>query len=90
VQQFLDVGVDVRQLTGYRGVTFSVFDGKISTTGINVDINRISLDAPVSVVWTDDYAHAARLMHTFEMLWEQAIPAVQRIEELLKEGPPEV
>jgi len=83
VQQHLDVGYDVRQLTGYRGVTFSVFDEKFSTTGVNVDINRISLDEPVSVVWTDDDAHAARLVYTFEMLWEQAIPAARQIEELL-------
>ena len=66
VQQHLDIGVDVRQLTGYRGVTFSVFDEKFSTSGINVDTTRISLDAPVSVVWTDDYAHAARLMYTLK------------------------
>jgi len=87
VQRHLDIGVDVRQLTGYRGVTFTVFDEKISTSWINVDINRISLDAPVSVVWTDDYAYAAHLMYTFEMLWKQTISAAQRIEELLKEEP---
>jgi hypothetical protein len=27
-------------------------------------------------------------MATFEMAWEQAIPVAERIEELLKEGPP--
>jgi hypothetical protein len=86
VQQHLDIGVDVRQLTGYRGIMFSVFDKKISTSAINVDIDCISLDTPVSMVWTDDSAYAAYLMSTFEMLWEQAIPATRRIEELLKEG----
>ncbi|HYA60494.1 MAG TPA: helix-turn-helix domain-containing protein [Candidatus Acidoferrum sp.] len=86
VQQHLDIGADVRQLTGYQGIMFSVFDKKISTSAINVDIDRISLDTPVSLVWTDDPAYAACLMSTFEMLWKQAIPAAQRIEELLKEG----
>ena len=52
---------------------------------INVDTNRISLDAPVSVVRTDD-AYASRLIDAFVMLWKQAIPAAQRIEQLLKEG----
>ena len=88
VQKHLDAGVDVHQFTGYRGVTFSVFDKKISTSGINVDIDRTSLDAPVSVIWTDDLAHAARLMYTFEMLWKQAISAAQWIEKLVKERAP--
>jgi sugar-specific transcriptional regulator TrmB len=88
VQQHLDAGVNVHQLTGYRGVTFSVFDKKISTSGINIDIDRTSLDVPVSVIWTDDYAYAARLMYTFEMLWKQAISAAPWIEKLLKEGAP--
>jgi sugar-specific transcriptional regulator TrmB len=89
VRQHLDIGADIRQLGGYRGVMFSVFDKKISTSGINVDINRLSLDTPMSMIWTDDPAYAAYLNSTFELLWEQAIPAAQRIEELLKEGPPQ-
>jgi sugar-specific transcriptional regulator TrmB len=86
VQQHLDIGADVRQLTGYQGILFSVFDRKISTSAINVDINRLSLDTPISLLWTDDPMYAAYLIATFELLWEQAVPAAQRIEELLKEG----
>jgi len=48
----------------------------------------MSLDEPVSALWSDDPAYANYLASTFELLWEQAIPAAQRIEELLKEGPP--
>jgi len=44
----------------------------------------------MSMIRTDDPAYAAYLMSTFELLWEQAIPAAQRIEELLKEVPPQV
>ena len=58
-------------------------------SAINVDINRFSLDTPMSMIWTDDPAYAACLMSAFELLWEQAIPAAQRIEELLKEEPPQ-
>ena len=89
VQQLLDIGNDVRQLTGYRGILFSVFDRKISTSAINVDINRMSLDTPMSLLWTDDPTYADYLISTFEMLWERSVPAAQRIEELLKEGPPQ-
>jgi sugar-specific transcriptional regulator TrmB len=90
VQQHLDIGADVRQLGGYRGIMFSVFDDKVSTSGINVDIERMSLDTPMTMMWTDDPTYAQYLISTFELLWEQAIPAVQQIEELLKEGPPQI
>jgi hypothetical protein len=30
------------------------------------------------------------LASTFEVLWTQSVPAAQRIEELLKEGPPQI
>jgi len=87
VQQQLDIGADVRHLTEYRGIMFSVFDKKISTSAINVDINRLSLDTSMSMIWTDDPTHAQYLISTFELLWKQAVPAAQRIEELLKEKP---
>jgi sugar-specific transcriptional regulator TrmB len=90
IQQHLDIGESVRQLTGYRGIMFSVFDKKISTSAIDVDINRVSLDTSMSMLWTDDPTYAKYLVSTFEMLWEQAVPAAKRIEELLKEGPPHV
>jgi hypothetical protein len=56
---------------------------------INADLKRVSLDEPVSVLWTDDPAYAQYLVSTFEILWEWSIPAAERIEELLKEGPPQ-
>jgi hypothetical protein len=69
---------------------FSVFDKKISMSAINADIDRISLDTPVSYVWTDNPTYAKYLLSTFEWLWERSAPAAQRIEELLKEGPPDI
>jgi sugar-specific transcriptional regulator TrmB len=87
VQQHLDIGVDVRHLTEYRGIMFSVFDRKTSTSAINVDINRISLDTSMTMLWTDDPTYAEYLITTFEMLWTQSVPATQRIQELLKEKP---
>jgi hypothetical protein len=86
-QQHLGIGIDVRHLTEYRGIMFSVFDRKFSTSAINVDINHLSLDTSMSMIWTDDSTYAKYLVSTFELLWEQSVPAAQRIEELLKEGP---
>jgi sugar-specific transcriptional regulator TrmB len=88
IQQHLDMGMEVHHFDKYAGLLFFVFDKKISVSGINVDVKRVSLNEPLSVLWTDDLTYAQYLVSTFEMLWEQAVPAAQRIEELLKEGPP--
>ena len=94
VQELLDIGEDVRHLEGYRGIYFGVLDKRMSFTAINVDsaihedVWRISLDEAINVLLTDDLTNAEYLASTFELLWEQSVPAAQRIEELLKEGPP--
>ncbi|HYA60633.1 MAG TPA: helix-turn-helix domain-containing protein, partial [Candidatus Acidoferrum sp.] len=87
IQQHLDMEMEVKHLDKYTGITFFVFDKKISMSAINVDMKHISLNEPVSVLWTDDPTYADYLASTFEILWEQATPADQRIEELLKEKP---
>ncbi len=90
IQQHLDVGMEVRHFDKYTGVIFAVWDRKTSMSAINVDIKRVSLNEPISVLWTDDTSYAQYLYSTFELLWGQAVPAAQRIEELLKEGPPQI
>jgi sugar-specific transcriptional regulator TrmB len=90
IQQHLDAGYDIRQLTGYRGIIFAVFDRKTTISAINVDIKSISLNETISALWTDDPAYTNYLVSTFELLWKLAKPAAQRIEELLREGPPAV
>jgi len=90
VQESLDIGVDVHHLSQYGGIYFGVFDRKFSISAINIDFRRMSLDEPISALYSDDPIYAAYLVSTFEILWEQAVPAAQRIEELLKEGPPQV
>jgi sugar-specific transcriptional regulator TrmB len=87
-QELLDIGEDIRYLSKYRGIYFAVVDGRFCVSAINVDVRRITLDEPVSLLWTNDITYADYLTSTFERLWEQAMPAAERIEELLKEGPP--
>ena len=89
IQQHLDLEMEVRHLDKYSGIMFFVFDKKISMTAINIP-RKVSLNEPISVLWTDDATYADYLASTFEILWEQAIPAEKRIEELLKESPPQV
>jgi hypothetical protein len=83
--------MEVRHFDKYSGLLFFVFDEKICLNVINIaDVKRVSLNIPLSVLWTDDPAYAQYLISTFEMVWQQSIPAEQRIQELLKQGPPQV
>jgi len=89
-QELLNIGEDIRHYDQYQGLFFGVIDRKICFSSINADISRISLDEPSILLWTTDPIYAEYLASTFEMLWERSVPAAQRIEELLKEGPPQV
>ena len=90
VKEALDIGEEVRHLDGYRGVYFAVLDRKICLHGINLDIKHLSLNQPIAMLYTDDPTYADYLKETFEMLWQQSVPAARRIEELQKQGPPQV
>jgi len=90
VQELLDMGQDVRHFNQYQGIYFGVMDRKYCVNAINADIKRMSLDEPVLGFYTNDAVYVNSLIYTFEVLWEQAVPAAQRIEELLNEGPPQV
>jgi HTH-type transcriptional regulator, sugar sensing transcriptional regulator len=89
VNEALGVGEEIRHLESYEGVYLAVIDKKICLHGINLDIKRISLNQPIAVLYTDDPTYAQYLVATFEMLWKQALPAEQRVEELKKQGPPQ-
>jgi len=87
-QEVLNIGEELRHYEGYGGIYFAVVDNKHCVSAINVDIKRISVNEPVSLLWTDDKTYADYLAATFEMLWERAIPAADQIQKLLAQGPP--
>jgi len=88
-QQHLDIGTDMCHYDQYRGIMYTVFDRKSAISAISADISHVSLNEPLSAIWTDDLTYADYLVSTFELLRRQSVPAAQRIEELLKEGPPQ-
>jgi sugar-specific transcriptional regulator TrmB len=88
IEEALSIGEVIRHYEKYRGIFFGVIDKKICFQGINVEINRISLNEPLAVLWTDDPTYAAYLAETFEMVWEQAVPAEEQLQQLHKQGPP--
>jgi len=87
VREMLSIGEAVRHIDRH-GLMFVVFDRKICISAINAEVKRVSLNEPVSGLWTDDPAYAQYLAATFEMVWNQATDAEERIQQLLKEGPP--
>jgi HTH-type transcriptional regulator, sugar sensing transcriptional regulator len=89
IKEALDVGEEVRHLSGYRGMYFAALDRKICLHGINLDIKHLSLSEPIAMLYTDDPTYAQYLAATFDLLWQQSVPAAQRIEELQKQGPPQ-
>ena len=86
----LDIGVDVRHVSQYQGIFMLVGDRRESISSMSIDVESLSIDTPLVALWSDDSTYAEYLMSTFELVCEQAVPAAQRIEELLKEGPPQV
>jgi hypothetical protein len=74
-QLSLEMGIELRHTERYSGILFMVFDRKSVISYINADYKRMSLDEPVSALWSDDPVYANYLASTFEVLWGQTIPA---------------
>jgi hypothetical protein len=88
VRERLEIGEDVRHF--HNQVLFMVVADKKSISSMSITAESLSLDTPIVALWSDSPTYAEYLKSTFELVWEQAVPAAQRIEELLKEGPPHV
>ena len=90
IRDFLDNGVDVHHFHQYVGIFMLVGDEKESISTMTVNGGNLSIDTPVVALWSNNPSYAEYLLSTFEIAWEQSVPAAQRIEELLKEGPPDI
>ncbi|MGZ4846748.1 MAG: TrmB family transcriptional regulator [Halobacteriota archaeon] len=89
VQEVIDTGVETRHLEGYHGLFYGVFDRKYCMQAINIDVKHMRLDEQATMLYADDPVYATYLVNTFELLWQQSIPAEERIQELLKQGNPQ-
>ena len=83
-------GVDLRHISQYQGIFLLVGDEVESISTMTVSGENLTIDTPVVALWSDDHTYAEFLMVTFETAWKRSIPAKERIEELLKEGPPDM
>lgn len=89
IRSHLEAGADVRHIDNYRGTYFAIFDKKYCFSAINIDIQHLKLDEPLSILYADDPVFADYLASTFDMFWKTAVPAEARIQELLEQGPPQ-
>jgi hypothetical protein len=87
VREMLSLGEEVRHIDRH-GVMFVVYDRKHSIMPIHIAASA-ALNAPMTALWTDDPVYAEYLVSTFEILWKQSVPAEERIQELLEQGPPQ-
>ena len=87
IREMIAIGEEVRRIEEH-GILFTVYDRKVSISAISF-AEKVSLDAPVRLLWTDDPSYAKYLATTFELLWKQSIPAEQRMQQLLANGLPQ-
>jgi hypothetical protein len=60
-----------------------VGDKKQSISAINLGVQEYLLDTSISAFWSDSANYAEYLLTSFEKEWSEAVPAEERIQELL-------
>jgi hypothetical protein len=85
IQMFLDAGEDIRHSDEGREVYMFVGDKQQSISSLNIGVKEFTLDTPVTAFWSDSPNYAEYLVTSFENAWSEAIPAKERIKELLEQ-----
>jgi len=86
IQKLLDTCLDVCH-AGYNHRMFMIIADTKSISSKSIITESLSMGSPIVAFWSDNATYAEFLMSVFERVWEQAIPAAQRIEELLNGRP---
>ena len=86
IQMFLDAGEDIRHSDEGHEVYMFVGDKQQSISSLNIGVREFTLDTPVTAFWTDSPAYAEYLVTSFENVWSKAVPAEERIKDLLEQG----
>jgi sugar-specific transcriptional regulator TrmB len=84
-REYLGCSVELRHADQYRGMTMVVADSRQSVSLIYADLKTaLSLDENIAALSSDSVTQADFLTSAFEMAWNQAISAEERIDELLQ------
>lgn len=82
----LAMGEDLRHSDLNYEIFMIVGDRQQSLSSINIGVEEYTLDTPMTAFWSESPVYAEYLLASFEQVWSQAVPAKERIEELLKQG----
>jgi hypothetical protein len=85
IQMFLDAGEDIRHSDEAHELYMFVGDKQQSISSLNIGVKEFTLDTPVTAFWSDSPNYAEYLVTSFENAWSEAIPAKERIKELLEQ-----
>ena len=83
VREALAGGIEVRHHDDYAGMRFLVADAHESLTTITFDTLRHGKDAADTAFWTNSPEYAQYLEASFELLWDNSVDAMQRIDHVL-------
>lgn len=86
IQMFLDAGEDIRHSDEGHELYMFVGDKQQSISSLNIGVEEFTRDTPVTAFWSDSPAYAEYLFTSFENVWSKAVPAEERIKELLEQG----
>jgi hypothetical protein len=90
VRKLLESGEELRHIDQFPGVFMLVGDNKESISSMNINAENLTLDDPTVAFWTDNSAQAEYLNSTFETVWNEAVDANKRINELLGQSSPQI
>lgn len=85
-QMRLDIGEDLRHSEVLSELFLFVGDKQYSISSMNIGVREYTFDTPVTAFWSESPIYAEYLLTSFENAWSQAIPAEERIRELLRQG----
>lgn len=83
-QMRLDIGEDLRHSDQFHEIFMIVGDKQQSLSAINLGVREYTLDTPITAFWSESSSYAEYLLTSFEKEWSEAVPAEERIQELLK------
>jgi hypothetical protein len=85
VRKRLDFGEDLRHSDQFHEVFMCVGDKQQSISAINLGVQEYKLDTPITAFWSDSPNYAEYLLTSFENAWSEAVPAEERIKQLLEQ-----
>jgi hypothetical protein len=82
----LDIGEDLRLSDRIQEVFMLLGDKQQSISAINIGVGEYTLETSITAFWSESPTYAEYLYTSFENAWSEAVPARERIKELLTQG----